>query len=445
MAKRAVPRSVGRKRGRKPAHYRTSWGEVINGLGRRRSDGLWRVIGTKITFSEPDERMAIARFRSFEKQDRERLPMSFREPAELMQALDNGAVVSVQTREAVEVQGRRTYHGGKISVFQEVDAPLLWTWMRQVILERPQLAAERSGIEQLAWLADLQKPKASPSLDAVGKLYFEKAKIGRQERRESLGFWKEFRKAMAAAGSKTLRELTAAAVADYGDAVTNRGKSPTYVRHRFGKVKTIINFARKRGLLPDDCRHALDCCAVLVPPRKRPTNAKPVSPADFSRLLAAADDRTAAAMLLGLNLCLAPKEICAVRWDELDLDKGTFVSAREKTGVIRIGMLWERTVEALAKLPRKSEAVISSSHGTALSIWTLRDNWHALRASVGLPSVELASLKDGAYTAAVEAGIPIDQVKLLAGHQLGISDHYIRRAPWMVRDACEAIRAHYQQ
>src|SRR5258707_935857 len=53
---------VGRKRGRKPEHYRASWGDRINGLARRPSDGRWRVIGTDVTFSEPDERLAIHKY-----------------------------------------------------------------------------------------------------------------------------------------------------------------------------------------------------------------------------------------------------------------------------------------------------------------------------------------------------------------------------------------------
>lgn len=45
---------------RKP--YRTSWGEHINGL-RQRRDGRWVIVETGKTYVEPDERMAVVRFR----------------------------------------------------------------------------------------------------------------------------------------------------------------------------------------------------------------------------------------------------------------------------------------------------------------------------------------------------------------------------------------------
>ena len=68
----------------------------------------------------------------------------------------------------------------------------------------------------------------------------------------------------------TLRSMTAAGVGLYGDGVKSRGKSVSYVRRRFGAIKATINHARKRGDHSDDCRHALDCCAVLVNPKRPP-------------------------------------------------------------------------------------------------------------------------------------------------------------------------------
>ena len=53
------------------------------------------------------------------------------------------------------------------------------------------------------------------------------------------------------------------------------------------------------------------------------------------------------------------------------------------------------------------------------------------------------TIRDGAYTAAIEAGADLTQAKLLAGHKVGMLDHYIRRNPKMVADCCSAIEAHY--
>ena len=37
--------------------------------------------------------------------------------------------------------------------------------------------AERTGIEQIGYLADLPRPKPSPTLEEVGRLYLEQKKI----------------------------------------------------------------------------------------------------------------------------------------------------------------------------------------------------------------------------------------------------------------------------
>jgi hypothetical protein len=52
-------------------------------------------------------------------------------------------------------------------------------------------------------------------------------------------------------------------------------------------------------------------------------------------------------------------------------------------------------------------------------------------------------LRDGAYTACVEANVTANLCQLLVGHRSGIADHYVKRKPSMVAPACEAIYRHY--
>src|SRR3954463_8495189 len=58
------------KRGRKPEHHRRPDGSYVQGLARRPSDGRWRIIGTDITFTEPDESLAVHRFKMWEAQQK---------------------------------------------------------------------------------------------------------------------------------------------------------------------------------------------------------------------------------------------------------------------------------------------------------------------------------------------------------------------------------------
>jgi hypothetical protein len=75
---------------------------------------------------------------------------------------------------------------------------------------------------------------------------------------------------------------------------------------------------------------------------------------------------------------------------------------------------------------------------------TIYKAFKALRKSSGIGvDVQFAHIRDGAYTAAVEAGTDIDLCRLLAGHAMGISDHYVQRRPKMVAGVCEAIERAY--
>ena len=55
-------------------------------------------------------------------------------------------------------------------------------------------------------------------------------------------------------------------------------------------------------------------------------------------------------LLTMLNLCMYPSEVLALDWGEIDFDKRTVVTNRHKTSVIRVGVLWPRTAEALIAL-----------------------------------------------------------------------------------------------
>lgn len=57
--------------------------------------------------------------------------------------------------------------------------------------------------------------------------------------------------------------------------------------------------------------------------------------------------------------------------------------------------------------------------------------------------MKCAHCRDGAYTAAIDSGATVDEAKFLAGHAIGISDHYLKRKPTMVAGAVEGIRKAY--
>ncbi|MFP4224670.1 MAG: tyrosine-type recombinase/integrase [Phycisphaeraceae bacterium] len=213
----------------------------------------------------------------------------------------------------------------------------------------------------------------------------------------------------------------------------------------------MINFAKKRGVHPDDTRHALDCCAVLTSPQlKNRRDPQPISREHFTRLLESAPNpRMKAWLLCMLNLCMYPGEALNLDWDEIDLKKKTVVTERSKTHVIRVGVLWDRTIDALKAIrptrrPQPGTPVFRSQQGTRWRPQTANAQFRALREAAGVPErVKAEQCRDGAYTAAVAAGVDLTQAQLLAGHATGISDYYAQRRPKTVEPATKAIERAY--
>lgn len=439
------------KPGRPRKPYRTSWGEHINGL-RRRGDGRWIIVETGTTYVEPDERLAVARFRRWEASQEDESVVDL----ELH-------VKDFENREAMDeafLGGASLRQGFTEDSWIGMDVPesLLWPWLRKQLIERPEYVALKVGIPELARLSDIPVPLASPTLKSIGQLYQDKSGCKQKQKRQAQLFWQDFEKWMNCHGVTALRQLTTQLVAEYGDEAKARttgkrhgdGGSSKYLKNRFMAIRGVVNFARKRGEHPDDVRHALDCCAVLQVPKKCTTrDPHPISREDYHELLNhAAEPRLRALLLVMLNLCMYPSEALALDWGELDLDKRTVVTDRNKTSVIRVGVLWPRTVAVLhalrPKKPPRDGPVFLSIQGRRWSVKTVNTQYRRLRESAGVSkAVKCEDCRDGAYTAAIESGVDLLKAKLLAGHATGISDHYAKRKPTMVTEAIQAIELAY--
>ena len=95
--------------------------------------------------------------------------------------------------------------------------------------------------------------------------------------------------------------------------------------------------------------------------------------------------------------------------------------------------------------PHEGESVVITQYGTPYTAEGLRTSFRLLRGRAGVDrGIELAQVRDGAYSAAIEGGASETIAKILAGHKIsGMSDAYIKRNPKMVAEACEAIEQHY--
>src|SRR5690606_20658669 len=144
-------------------HYTTSWGEIIPGLYRL-SDGRWvDQDDRKHPWTSADERDAIREFRRRRSvRTDQRIPVPVTEKSQpdirdLQQALEQ--VEDLTPLMTVDFSDRAL----KVELFPPSHA--FWRVMGEVIRNHPQLAAQNTGIKELAWIEDLQPPPGPLSLD----------------------------------------------------------------------------------------------------------------------------------------------------------------------------------------------------------------------------------------------------------------------------------------
>ncbi len=435
------------RRGPKPNFYRHTDGQIIDGLIRR-SDGRFQAHGSTKTFGR-DSAQAVFRFRQW-RAAREREKIAFDIPKTVQEAADEGGLAAlIAATEYARHPGESTERTASrtVPVPSFLPAEVVWDRLGQLIRDNPKLAAQKLGIEEIGWLRTLRPPPPSVRLSELGECYVKKQPpLSAETIKKAKAHWNEF---CGVVEVELLKDIEAAHIREYHAVVyeaLERGRSRTYVNHRFGHIKTILSHAKTLGIDQEQCQRVLTLCAMLKPPPSDPVDPKPISRADFHKLLGVCDAKWTAVLLLSLNACLYAAEVAAVRNDEVDLEKGTFVSSRRKTRVARVAVLWPRTAAAIERYrranPHLSESLFVSQNGMAYSANHIRRNFARRRRAAGI-EVEFNQLRDGAYTNAVASGVDVMQAQILAGHAAGVKDHYVRRNPRMVEAACRAVEEYY--
>jgi integrase len=430
-------KSTQRKTGRHRGYHTDRHGNKIDGLTQLK-DGRWRTSRPhRFTFTEPDEDRAIAHFRQWQQKQSGSDAGTIRDYSDPQVAARQAAKRLPVTR---SVTFTPTADGRGVIVTDPTLRPEQWGWLRAQLADRPKWVAEMVGVEQIGYLQDIQKPTPSPTLEEVGKLYIDNPKISANWKSKATLFWQEFRDAVDV---KTLREITQEHIVGYSDDVTEAAVSPTYIRQRFGTIRTILNYPPKRAKWALDCQRAIAFCKVLVKPKKAATDPKPIDPKDFAELLKKADAQMRAILLAALNFCMYGAEVAVLNWSDVDLEKLTVSTSRNKTGIVRVATIWPETAAALRELPRKGDALFRTIAGTQADSLCVYRLFKPVRKAAGLEDIQFSQVRDSAYTAAIETGVDLNLVRILAGHSSGISDHYVKRRPQMVKDACDAIRSAY--
>jgi integrase len=327
-------------------------------------------------------------------------------------------------------------------------------------------------------LETLPPPQKTITLADALKHY--KAKLKKPsvaEQKQVKWAWQAFTKAM---GVRTLKDVTKEKVNAWASKLLER-YSPKMARNRLARVRVVLRYNEKHEHDLFNCQRLLRYIAALELPEQELPDPKPISVADFQKLLNAAqawakeDDHFTywpAMLLTALNCCYYAIDLIRLPVAAVDLAKGTICFDRGKTNTARVAVLWPRTVEALKPIlaGREKRKLVFETYRRggwsrsgfvkAFNKLRQRAGFHffpidvgedeadrtkrkKLVAPKGLPSLEFNQIRDGAYTAAIEGGAEPMHAQILAGHRTGIKDSYVKRNPKMVADACASIEKHY--
>lgn len=455
--------------------------EHINGLYRRPGTDKWKITAAKppIEFRCSDELAAIARFRKWETSHKSRSVIlkattvkskigSFLESQQQLRAMvkaKEGGLDKLTDDEVQDfVDDTTEFNWQNAQDLADIPVEIICEAFKAQLFADPKRIAELMSMPALAEPHNLVVRTASHSVIDLMEEYLAKRKPVRAS--EVRRIVKDF---CSTANVKTVNDIHAKAVQDWGDSVEKGDYSAATIRDIFSTIKRVVAFGLTRAEYDkSQIRRALDEMAVLVAPENSKTlDPKPISKEYFAMLLNAAvaeqDAIAEGQLLVMLNLCMYPMEAAKLKWAEIDLNAKTVVAERSKTKVVRIGVLWDRTIKALEKLPHKGEYVFVSNRGTHFKPSGIKDRFVKLKGAAvkeyakdktetevrameaNLAQVKMNHIRDGAYTAAIQGGASPETARLLAGHRTGIADHYVKRNASMVKGACEAVERHYFQ
>jgi integrase len=446
-----------RKRGRPTARHRLPDGTEIIGLTRR-ADGRWRISETGETFTAASESEAVAHFFDWQAKRQGTTTPAYLATAEagnmgeLIRAV-NHVSPARPTVPPHQLDHHAPDTGNPVTVTVLPDGgyafhrdtaqeAAMWAWCREQIATRLHHAAKQLGIDPDV-LANARIIRPGTRLEPLGDLYANKSGLSSNEASRTRLMWKEFCRAVGVTSAKA---LTREAVLAYEQTLNRANLSAKSIIHRHRKVKTVLNYALKRGEGdPAELRRALDLLKILEAPKVDPAQPRPITPAEFWKVYDAAKkagDTTYATLLLtALNCALYSSEVAALEWSQLDLKVGELSTRRSKTGVVRVAILWPETVKALKALTRyENRDEVFHTSRRSFTTFSVLEFFRRYREAAKLgEDVKFSGLRDAAFTTA--CGVSMDEARVLMGHKMpGVGDNYLQRNPGFVRKSCEAIR-----
>jgi integrase len=426
--------------GRPKRHFETKNKETIVGLCAL-GNGRWRITlegphkGKR--FNERDERLAVERFRQIVGEaPTVEIPVAQLSVEQLVSDEPNGQRDTFAASLVSSVDA-----AGNVSFSHKVNEDRIWAWCREQIIANKINAAKKLGLPGIATLDVTEKFITPLKLQTLIDTYDNFGVANWRTKGQARSAFKRLRQVT---GAETLADLDTAKLIAFRDTV-NGELAPSGAAQVFGKVKAVVAFAAKYGLDANQISPALTRMKVLyAPPAGNRAKPQPISPDDYRELLKHADTEWRAILLLALNMALYIEDICTLKYEDFDLAARTYVGKRAKTQVVRIGWLWQESIDAVNSLPRKgsSPLLFTSQTGLRFNASSKYDTYASLRARAGV-AAPFSSIRDGGYSE-VAATCDEKTAKLFAAHRFGgLMDSYVQRRPELVKTAAEAVHRKY--
>lgn len=326
--------------------------------------------------------------------------------------------------------------------------------IRDLIATDPKAASVYLDYAPLARLANVRdlEPADSLTVAALGRAYLDgrRDELTAKEWKNSETWWTEF---ATMTGAKTVADLDRPAFCRYRDRIkaAKLNRSNVWTRSRYGKIKTMINYAVDESALEISAAdlRCLENRSVLKQPKKPKPRPIDIQPNQLAAILKVADKWETASILLSLNAAYGPSDCQRLTWDMVDWKNKTIRFDREKSEHLsdaplpRICALWDRTIKALRAIKNGHSNVFVSVQGQPAHVSTINDRFTTCRDKAKIKAAfTFKHLRKSALTAASnDPSVPDRQIDLIAGHSAGIKEHYVVKKN--VGLACEAIERYY--
>ncbi len=158
--------------------------------------------------------------------------------------------------------------------------------------------------------------------------------------------------------NRNVADISTLDLQNYRTKLIKSGKAASTVNNHISVFKALLNWALDNEIISS----IPNLKAIRKIPRSK--NKKLVfTPDQIRSLLEHANNQMKAMIWLGLNCGFGCTDCAELLWDHLDLEAGRVNFSRTKTGVERNLPLWENTIFALKRIPRKNERVFNTSRG----------------------------------------------------------------------------------